>query len=355
MRKWVVIILLTGGVITSASFTNNSVSLRKIYSQSPDKWPRPFIDEGVEWQELGPVPPGPLQSLADSLKRLVELGKILFFDPRLSGSEKISCATCHQPELSWTDGKERSLGHEGAINKRNSPTIQNSWFYKRLFWDGRARDLEDQAFGPINSESEMHGDMRELPRNLRKIKGYMRLFDSAYGDPGIDPDRIAGAIAAFERSVISPQTSFDKFLMGKRNALSNQELRGLHVFRTRAGCMNCHNGPLFTDNKFHNTRINSTDQPDIDKGLYNVTHNDADMGKFKTPSLRDVMKTGPWMHNGRERDVFRIIELYNKNSPAPSGHPKHLGLSGSEMSDLYAFLGAISADPPFFKKPVLPE
>ncbi|HEX7847360.1 MAG TPA: cytochrome-c peroxidase, partial [Chitinophagaceae bacterium] len=193
MKKILVIsffsLLITGCVILTGSKTKPN--LRNIYSQSPDKWPAPLIDPGVDWQELGVLPDGPLQQQLDSLKHLIELGKILFFDPRLSGSGKISCASCHQPELSWTDGKVKSIGHDSTINKRNSPSIQNSWFYKKLFWDGRARDLEDQVFAPINSESEMHGDMRELPFKLRRIKGYAPLFDSAYGDPRIDPDRIA--------------------------------------------------------------------------------------------------------------------------------------------------------------------
>ncbi|MEI9810986.1 MAG: cytochrome c peroxidase [Bacteroidota bacterium] len=355
MRKWLVIAFLLSGVIISVSFIDHGVSLRRIYSQSPDKWPAPFVEAGVDWKELGLLPESPLQPYLDSLKHVIELGKILFFDTRLSGSGKIACATCHQPELSWTDGKERSLGHDGAMNKRNAPTIQNSWFYKKLFWDGRAKDLEDQAFAPINSESEMHHDMQALPRNLRNIKGYAALFDSAYGDPGIDPDRITGAIAAFERTVISRRSKFDDFLTGKRNALNNEELLGLHVFRTKAKCMNCHNGPLFTDNQFHNSRISSSGYPENDKGLYNVTHDEADTGKFKTPSLRDVMKTGPWMHSGREASMVVIIELYDKASPAPYGGLNHLGLKGYEKKALLAFLNAISAPPLEFKRPVLPE
>jgi cytochrome c peroxidase len=355
MKKWLVIASLSFVVSISVSFINKA-SLRRIYSQSPGKWPKPFIDAGIDWKELGLLPESPLQPHLDSLKHLVELGKILFFDPRLSGSNKISCATCHQPELSWTDGKEKSIGHAGAMNKRNAPTIQNSWFYKKLFWDGRARDLEDQAFAPINSESEMHGDMRELPRNLRGIKGYAALFDSAYGDPTISPDRIATAIAIFERTIISRKSKFDDFLAGKKNALSNQELRGLHLFRTKARCMNCHNGPLFSDNQFHDNGFHLNGDPENDKGLYNVTHKDEDIGKFKTPSLRDVMKTGPWMHTGKQSHIADIIFFYNKPSERRNERLLQLlYLTKYEMSDLIAFLNAISSPPIEFKRPVLPE
>jgi cytochrome c peroxidase len=354
MRKWFVIALLLLTIGISVSFTH-SESLRRIYSRSPGTWPSPFVDEGITWKELGLLPAGPLQPYTDSLKHLIGLGKILFFDTRLSGSGKIACATCHVPEKSWTDGKEKSLGHEGQMNKRNAPSLQNVWFYKKLFWDGRSHSLEDQVFAPINSESEMHSEMSLLPYNLRQIKGYAALFDSAYGDPGISPDRIVGAIAAFERTITSRKSRFDDFLSGKKNALTNSELKGLHLFRTKARCINCHNGPLFTDNQFHNNGFHLNGDPGNDKGLYNVTHNETDIGKFKTPSLRDVMKTGPWMHNGVPKHMQDIIMFYNK--PAGGNTDKLLKmlyLTNSEMSDLLAFLNAISAEPLEFKKPVLP-
>ena len=342
-------------MIFSVAFTNNgenAESLRKIYSRSPDQWPKPFVDAGVDWKELGILPESPLQSQMDSLKHLIELGKILFFDPRLSGSGKISCATCHKPELNWTDGVEKSFGHDSTLNKRNSPTIQNTWFYKKLFWDGRARDLEDQVFAPINSESEMHGDMRELPFKLRRIKGYAPLFDAAYGDPRIDPDRIAHAIATFEKTIVSEKSRFDEFLSGKTKALNNSELKGLHLFRTKARCMNCHHGFLFTDNSFHNSGFFYNED-----GLYKVTHKEEDKGQFKTPSLRDVTRTGPWMHDGSQKDLQSIISRYSIAKFPPGTDPliKNLGLSSREQKDLLAFLKAISAPPVEFIKPVLPE
>lgn len=264
----------------------------------------------------------------------------------------ISCASCHQPEKSWTDALNKSLGHEGAVNKRNSPSLQHVWFYKKLFWDGRARDLEDQAFAPINSESEMHGDMRMLPGQLRKIKGYRSLFEAAFGDPGIDPDRIAEALAAFQKTIGSRPSAFDEFLSGKKDALSNSQLRGLHVFRTKAGCMNCHNGPLFSDNQFHNNGFAGDDI-----GLYHVTHNDDDKGKFKTPILRDVMNTGPWMHDGSQTSLMQIIDTYIQASPGRGKDSliQPLRLSKREKKDLVEFLRAISAPPLPFQKPVMPE
>ena len=184
MKKWILIIGLIGLVVAVLSFGDaqfSKKSLRKIYAKPSAEWPQPNIDAGIDWVELGLLPPSPIMSQLDSLADEINLGKVLFFDARLSESKKISCASCHQPELNWTDGQAKSLGHEGALNKRNAPTIQNSWYYKKLFWDGRSNNLEDQAFAPINSQSEMHGDMRELPKTLNKIAGYKDLFTKSFG------------------------------------------------------------------------------------------------------------------------------------------------------------------------------
>jgi cytochrome c peroxidase len=349
MKKTGIILFIVAGFILSVSFTREN--LRAIYSRPSSQWPKPFVDAGVQWTELGVLPDSPIEKHKDSLKNLIELGKALFFDTRLSGSGKISCATCHKPEFNWTDGKEKSIGHEGAITKRNSPTIQNTWFYNRLFWDGRSRDLQDQAFAPINSETEMHSEMPDVMRKLRKIKGYKELFKKAFGDDDIDPFRMTEAIATFEKTIVSGKTRFDEFLEGKKRALSNSELRGLHLFRTRAKCMNCHSGSLFTDNKFHKSVFGADDT-----GFYIVSHKEEDEGKFKTPSLRDVVKTGPWGHNGSVNQLPNLLSIYNKSSPFPQGSQRqNLHLSKSELIDLAAFLQAISTEPVKFEKPILPE
>jgi cytochrome c peroxidase len=236
MKKFIFISLLCGIVIANISFTKES--LRSIYSRPSSQWPKPTVDEGVEWKELGVLPTSPLVSPSDSIKNIIELGKALFFDTRLSGSGKISCATCHEPTLNWTDGKEKSVGHEGAITARNAPTIQNTWFYKRLFWDGRSKDLQDQAFAPINSEIEMHSEMHQVMQKLSRSTGYKAMFKKAFGSEDIDPFVMTDAIATFEKTIVSNESRFDKFLRGDKKALSNSELRGLHLFRTKARCMN---------------------------------------------------------------------------------------------------------------------
>ena len=351
MRKWIAITALAVIVLFSVSFTNEN--LRSIYSRPSSTWPKAFVAEGVAFQELGLLSASPIVTQMDAEKDVIELGKALFFDTRLSSSEKISCATCHQPELNWTDGKPKSIGHEGAMNKRNSPTIQNSWFYKKLFWDGRARDLQDQAFAPIRSESEMNSEMPDIMRKLRNIKGYQQLFQKAFGDDDINPFRMTEAIATFEKTISSRKSRFDEFLEGNKKALTNSELSGLHLFRTKARCINCHNGPMFTDNSFHNSGFSGSDD-----GYYKVTHNDKDMGKFKTPSLRDVALTGPWMHDGQFKDLEQIISRYSI-AKFPQGETdtllRNIGLNTREQKDLLAFLKAISAPPLPFIKPILPE
>jgi cytochrome c peroxidase len=356
MRKWFIIGLLSVGALIFISFIEpekeiSAARLRKWYSKPAHQWPVPTVDAGINWQELGLLPESPLEKHKDSLKHLVELGKMLFFDTRLSGSGKISCASCHLPEMNWTDGKEKSVGHEGAVTKRNSPTIQNTWYYNRLFWDGRAKDLQDQAFGPINSETEMHNEMPDVMRMLRRSSQYRQLFKQAYGYDDIGPDELTNAIACFEKTITSGKSRFDAFLEGNKKALSDSELRGLHLFRTKARCMNCHNGPLFSDNQFHNNGLSD----DGDAGYYQITHKEEDKGKFKTPSLRDVMMTGPWLHSGKEKYMMDIIELYRKGPAGADKLIRPLGLTGKEKADLLAFLNAISAPPAAFKKPVLPE
>lgn len=382
MKKWIVLIVIVALAACSATLSKKSTApvfpshlrtfedtLFFLYSQSPDKWPKPFIDSSVNWQELGILPDGPLKDKLESWKDKIELGKILFFDPRLSGSGQISCASCHVPDLSWTDGREKSAGHDQKLNKRNAPTILNVWFYKHMFWDGRSNSLEDQAFSPINSESEMHSSMVGAIEAIEAVKGYDSLFRKAFGSPEISPETITEAIAIFERTLVSRRSDFDKFLSGDTSALNAQAIRGLHLFRTKARCMNCHNGPMFSDNSFHNLGLTYYGREHEDLGRYLVTHKPEDVGKFKTPSLRDVMRTRPWMHNGLFDNMEGVINMYNAGMPQPKPKPeqlndplfpktdpliKKLSLTKEERADLLAFLEAITSPPTKVRMPKLP-
>ncbi|RDC55016.1 cytochrome-c peroxidase [Pedobacter chinensis] len=345
----------------SADFNDDELSvdsLRKVYSKPTDQWPKPTVDKDAVFQELGELPPSPVDLKNDSVKNVVELGKILFFDPRLSGSNQISCSSCHAPDLHWTDGRQVSVGHDHLTNIRNAPSLENVWFYKRLFWDGRAASLEEQAESPVAAHNEMHQDMKALPKKLNKIKGYQPYFAAAFGSKEITNKRIFESLATFQRSIVSRRTPFDRFLANDKKALSDQQLVGLHLFRTKARCINCHNGPLFTDNEFHNDGLTYYGRKYEDLGLYNVTKKPEDVGKFKTPGLRNVMKTAPWFHNGLFPDMDGVMNMYNVGMPNQRVRPeqvndpllpkndkllKGLMLSKAEKDAVISFLDALSS------------
>jgi len=377
MRAAKVILSLTVSLsflllLSFSSFNENEAlgftadTLRKAYSLPPAKWPKPTIDNGVDYKELGPIPSYPLR--LDSHR--VKLGKLLFFDTRLSSSNLISCGTCHQPNLNWTDGLAVSIGHNKALNTRNSPTIENVWFYTQLFWDGRAKNLEEQAQIPLTSKIEMHQDMELLPKKLKKIKGYRSFFTAAFGDNEITIEKIFSSIADFQRTIVSKASAFDQFLAGDTLSLTNEQLLGLHLFRTKARCMNCHHGALLTDNGFHNLGLSNYGKKNQDLGLYLATKNPTDVGKFKTPSLRNVMYTGPWFHDGSVKSMDSLMLLYNMGMPFPAVTlaqlddpllPKNdrllrgIRLSKLEINAIIAFLGAISTPPSNFELPKLPK
>ncbi|MFN0256381.1 cytochrome-c peroxidase [Pedobacter ureilyticus] len=345
-------------------------SLRKIYSKSNQYWPKPNVDKEVKYDELAALQSTPIDLTNDSIKRVVELGKLLFFDTRLSGSKQISCATCHNPELNWADGKAVSLGHEQLPNIRNAPSLENVWIYNSFFWDGRAKTLIEQAEGPITAHNEMNQDLKSLAKKLSKIKGYRSYFLAAFGSSKITNQRVFESLATFQQTIVSNETKFDQFLKGNQNALTDQELLGMHLFRTKARCMNCHHGAYFTDKEFHNIGLTEYGTKNEDLGLYNVTKKPEDVGKFKTPGLRNVMQTGPWFHQGSVKSIDSLMVLYNM------GMPEHVVKFGQENDPLLpkndklvrgimltirerkaiiAFLEALSSPPVFIKVEQLPK
>jgi len=345
-------------------------SLRKVYARNPTEWPKATIDSGVTFAELDVLPPSPVDTKDPQTRNRVALGRILFFDPRLSESNQISCSSCHAPDLNYTDGKEVSVGHDHANTSRNAPSLENVWFFKRLFWDGRAESLEAQAEGPVASVTEMHQDMKQLPKKLKKIKGYHPLFVAAFGDDKIDTKRIFESLAVFQRTIVSRKTPFDRFLEGNKKALTDQQVLGLHLFRTKARCMNCHNGPLFTDNEFHNAGLTYYGRKYEDLGRYNVTKKIEDVGKFKTPGLRDVMRTAPWFHNGLFGNMEGVMNMYNAGMPEQKRKPEQLNdprypvkdkllvglqLTKDERGALIAFLESISTEAWKDRAPALPQ
>lgn len=347
--------------------------LRKTYGSGDiSQWEKPELDEEViaDFQDIGVLPKMIFPENNPYSEAKKELGKMLFFDPRLSKSKQISCASCHDPELAWGDGRTISYGHNRQTGKRNSPSLLNIGYHSVFFWDGRAASLENQALGPITDPVEMAATETISIKNIKKIKGYKPYFREAFGDEKITIERILKAIATYERTITSKKSKFDSFIEGKSDIFTDEEVIGLHLFRTKARCINCHNTPLFSNQKFHNVGLSYYGRTFEDLGKFNITHKKEDVGKFKTPSLREIGRTAPYMHNGLMPNLEGIIEMYNagmlrvkpkenqkNDSLFPVTDPllKKLNLTKKEQNALKAFLLTLSSSPRREILPKLPE
>lgn len=283
----------------------------------------------------------------------VALGEKLFFDPILSLDNSQACADCHAPENAFSDSDQFSDGVDGTLGSRNSmPLFNLAWNYdEKFFWDGSAFSLEHQAFVPVSDPTEMKNTWPKVEQKLQQDKAYPILFERAFGTAKIDSTLVTKAIAQFERTLISSNSRFDKFLMGEIE-LTTQELNGFNVFmdENKGDCFHCHGSdknPLWTDNKFHN---NGLDETFTDLGLGAVTGDPADDGKFKSPSLRNLKFTAPYMHDGRFSTLDEVINHYSKglkHSPTIDPLMKKVvqggvGLSTQDRADLKAFLLTLS-------------
>jgi cytochrome c peroxidase len=376
MKRWIGTGAVLAAFILSTGFFQDKEytieQLRELYSNDPAKWPAPDLDASakVGFMDIGALGK-PVYPAGNPYKKEKEkLGKILFFDPRMSLSKQIACASCHDPELGWGDGRRVAYGHDRKNGKRNAMTILNTGFYEKLFWDGRATSLESQAAFPVQDHVEMNQDLKVMVKNISGIRGYRPLFVSAFGDSTVTLEKIQQAIATFERGIVSRNSRFDAFVKGNRKALKDDELMGMHLFRTKARCINCHNTPLFSDNLFHNDGQALMGSKMEDRGLYNVSHDLKDIGAFRTPSLRETNITGPWMHNGNFPLLRDVVEFYNlgnqitisrsavvpdslRNSKSPL--LRKLNLSLTERQQLEAFLKSISTSVQKMFAPELPE
>lgn len=295
----------------------------------------------------------------------VALGRKLFFDPILSGDGTQACASCHKADASFTENTQFSTGITGAVGNRNSMPIYNvAWNWGgKFFWDGRANSLEEQALGPVVNPIEMNNTWPNAVSSLQNHAEYPSLFEAAFGSPVIDSIRVAKAIAQFERTLISGNSRFDQYLRGEIS-LTPEEANGFNVFvdEDRGDCFHCHgnaSNPLWTDNDFHN---NGLDETFTDNGLGDVTGDPNDNGKFKSPSLRNLAYTAPYMHDGRFTTLDEVINHYSeglKNSATIDPLMKNVGqggafLSPSDKADLKAFLLSLS-DPDFINNPDFQE
>ena len=309
----------------------------------------------------------------------IELGKKLFFDRRLSGDGTMSCATCHNPEQAFTDGLDIALSYPTTKNWRNSPTLINVVFQKYLFYDGRAKSLEEQALFPLMSAFEMNQNLDFVEEEIRVVPEYVEAFKKVFGGD-VTRERLAMAIAAFERTLISVNSPLDTHLKGDKKALSQDTKKGLEIFKGKGKCADCHYGVSLSDDKFYalnvpenpallnDPRVTATmrfvakvyhykDYKNLkeDPGRYLITKNKKDWKAFRTPTLRDISKTGPYMHNGVFNTLDEVIDFFNRGGGKGNKVLKPLGLTNNEKKYLKTFLvEALTGEDIVIKYPQVP-
>lgn len=272
----------------------------------------------------------------------VRLGRKLFFDPRLSADGTVACASCHDPDRAFASAAPRAVGIKGHTSNRNAPSLLNRAYGKSFFWDGRSKSLEEQALEPIVNPLEMGSSLSDVVARLDADVEYRAAFDAAYPG-GVTAENVGRALAAFERVLLSGNSRVDRFQAGDFGALGESERIGLWLFESRGQCWRCHRGPNYTDEKFHNTGVAAL-QAEADAGRRAATRDEADRGRFKTPSLRDVSRTAPYMHDGSLGTLREVVEYYNRGAGKSRGLDpaiKPLGLSSEEIEHLVEFLKAL--------------
>ena len=351
-QRFLMIGCLTVGVMVSSAFFSTQLQAQSSLAAGS------VTVDGITVPDIGPLPtvvPVPATNLNYQAK--VDLGKQLYFDGRLSKNNAISCAFCHNPFTGFADPRQTSIGVGGGIGGRQSPTVFNTGFIPLQFWDGRAGSLEEQAIGPIVNPVEMAETHENVVKKLGKIKGYQQQFRAVFGTD-VNLQGIAEAIAAYERTVISTNSAFDKYVLGDAQAMDKTALRGMALFKGKARCILCHNGPNFADNQFHNLGVPQVGPMKEDLGRFYVTQQEQDKGAFKTQTLRSITETAPYMHDGVFKTLEEVIDFLDQGggqNPNLSPMVKPLGLTQQEKAELIAFLNALTGEKIKFEMPKLPK
>lgn len=336
---------------------------------------------------LAPLPPPPIPKDNPNSAEKIALGKQLFWDGRLSGDSSMPCVSCHLPTLGWGDAGEISRGYPGTKHWRNSQTVLNSAYYNKLFWEGSVTSLENQAPSAAEGGVAGNGDPSVMEMRLRFIPAYVQSFKNVFGTEWPRMNDAYRAIAAYQRTVVSDTSKvpFDRYAKGDKQALNDAQKRGMALYNGKAGCIQCHNGPLASDQKFY--ALGVPDHPAFkedtllqvthrwqqyqkgvpenqyrnavgDMGLYYVTKNPKDIGKFRVPSLREVKYTGPYMHNGVFATLAEVVDFYDRGGGAGVNKTsllKPLHLTAAEKQYLLAFIDALSmTEPLIHEDPKLP-
>lgn len=332
MRSWLGIVALLAGFAPEGLSAADLATLKAGFAR-PATVPEPAYNPGTPAK--------------------VRLGKALFFDPRLSGADGLACATCHNPELGWEDGRRVSVGETGEPTARHTPTLLNLAWSKRFGWDGRIPTLEGFVIGPISNPKEMNQDLDALIGELTAVAGYRRLFADAFPGEAPSIDHVSLAIAAFERTIISPPAPFDAWIAGDATAISAAAKAGFVLFTGKAGCAQCHAGWAFTDNKFHDIGLASADlgRGGLDGQPKSLRH------AFKTPTLRRIGERAPYMHDGTLDDLDAVIAHYEGKfvrRPTLAKEIKPLELAPHEKMNLRAFLETLTPGGEPVSPPAIP-
>jgi cytochrome c peroxidase len=289
---------------------------------------------------LGPRSVPPTNPLTQAR---VELGRRLFFDPILSADQSLACASCHHPDHGFASPDGRPQGFRGQRLARRAPTLLNRAYGQAFFWDGRTGSLEEQALEPIANPTEMGSSVADAVKRLQANKDYQARFAAAFDD-GVTGPNLGKALASFERVLLRGDSPVDRFRAdGRREGMSAAVRHGLWLYESKGRCWQCHRGSNFTDESFHNTGVSWGQMP-LDLGRFTVTGQEADRGRFKTPTLRGVALTGPYMHDGSIKSLREVVEFYNQGGrPNPQLDPilRPLQLTRDEQDDLVAFLEAL--------------
>jgi|TARA_B100001964_G_C14172750_1_gene572303 cytochrome c peroxidase len=349
--------------------------------------------EAADFPPLGPLGPVPVPDDNKITPEKVELGKLLYFDPRLGGDMSTSCADCHAPDKGWQDLQPICRGYPGTEHWRNCQTIVNSAYYSQLFWAGSSTSLEAQAPSAARGAVAGNGERDMMEERLAQVPVYIEMFEAAFGTKRPLLRDAWRAIATFERTLVQRDTPFDQYMLGDKSALTAQQIEGKELFEGKAGCIHCHNGAFLTDEKYYNLGLPENEifeeselhqitfrfeqyakgvPEDIyrsvktDLGLYYRMKDRESMGKFRTPTLRYLEYSSPYMHNGVFFDLIEVVEFYNEGGGEDAiernfGHStktpllQPLGLTDAEMEAIVAFLESLTGDEITMEAPELPK
>ncbi|MEW2912774.1 cytochrome c peroxidase [Leisingera sp. JC11] len=295
----------------------------------------------------------PFPAEAPYNREIATLGKMLFFDPRLSGGQNISCSSCHNPSFGWEVPVPKAIGAAGTPIQRHAPTILNAAWVTPLFWDGRAGSLEEQAIGPITAPEEMNATFDGITERLSAVHDYRIWFDRLFPERGIRKETVLTALATYQRTIVSGVAGFDRWVDGDETAVSDAAKRGFALFTGRANCVSCHTGWMFTDNKMHDIGLQSSDP-----GGSGLVPREADQNvRFKTPGLRNIALRAPYMHDGSLSSLEEVIRHYAAGAAAAADRSTDIdgfALTSDETADLIAFLETLTDTETNVQTPILP-